>query len=617
MKQLKSICFWKYFGAIVLILCGTSASYASSNKEDSLLQLLEYQKDTTRINTLNKLAWYYNNINVNQAEIMASTALDEALKINFTEGVLDSHHRLADYYRKSNQYSKAQEHLFESLKIAEKTNNKTDLLKTYVGLGNVYLNINDNANAIHYYLKAYDLSLETSNQKYMGIICNNLGQVYESTSEYKKAIEYYQRGLSKENPAQLTENYLNLLQNVGSAFYYLDQIDSAFYYNNLAKNNFIKQDNIDGLLGCYINEGVYIEDSGNYLKAIDSYQKGLRLATSSTNLSTIQNFNQNIMLCYGYLGNIDSLNYYFRKTHEINYQLIRLKTDQAIHDISIKYDVEKKEQALLLANQENEKATLSIQLKQRTIYILLAVITIISLIVLVFYILYREKQKLIELQIKSKNDEIEKIIKDQEIKTYKAQLEGIEQERERVAQDLHDRIGGLLATVKLQFENTESMDNETIEKVKSMVNESIQTVRSISHNLSDGRVDKVGLIQSIENLKESFTNSSKVDFELYLENYDHNCPVEKEREIFKIILELLSNTLKHAEASRIVLQLNTLEKNIHLTFEDNGVGFSPTKVKSGLGMRTISNRVDKLNGSWYIDSEKGHGATVVIEIPFS
>jgi signal transduction histidine kinase len=321
------------------------------------------------------------------------------------------------------------------------------------------------------------------------------------------------------------------------------------------------------------------------------------------------------MLCFGYLGIPDSIDHYYYKANSINQKLLKLKTDRAIHDISIKYDVEKKEQALFIAEQENEKAALSNTLKQRTIYILMAVIAIFALVVVIFYILYREKQKLIELEVRSKNDEIEKLIKDQEIKTYQAQLAGIEKERERVAQDLHDRIGGLLATVKLQFEGNDIIDNSVITTVKSLVNESIQTVRSISHDLTDGRVDDLGLIPSIENLKESFTNSSKINFDLYLENYNVKYPVEKEREIFKIILELLSNTLKHANATQIVLQINTIENVVHFTFEDNGIGFNPSKVKKGIGMRSISKRVDQLNGSWYIDSKKGHGSTTIIEIP--
>ena len=609
-----SLKFWCFS---ISLLALSIPTYSSQNKEDSLLNSLQHQKDTSRINTLNQLAWYYNSQNNDKAELMANTALEEATKIQFPQGITDAHRRLADYYRHDNQYAKSQEHLFVALRLVENSGNTIELAKTLIGIGNLYISTDDDDQAKIYYNKALTLVKENGHPKIQAIIYNNLAQVSENKSDYQSAIDYYHKGLSLEDPKEITSNYLNLVNNIASAFYYLNKTDSAFYYLNLAKSLNIKTGNTDDLIGCYLNEGVFIESSGNYNQAIKSYQKGLKLADNNTDLTTIQNINQNIMLCYGYLGNTDSLDHYFKKNYELNQELIHLKTDQAIHDVSIKYDVEKKEQALVLANQENEKAVLSNQLKQRTIYILLAVIAIISLIVVIFYLLYREKQKLIELEVKSKNNEIEKLIKDQEIKTYKAQLEGIEKERQRVAQDLHDRIGGLLATVKLQFENEGAMDDLAIANVKALVNESIKTVRSISHDLTDGRVDDMGLIKSIENLKQSFTNSSKIHFDLYLENYATNCPIEKEREIFKIILELLSNTLKHADASNIVLQINTLENKVHFTFEDNGNGFEPTKVKNGLGMRTISKRVDKLNGSWYIDSKIGHGSTVVIEIPFS
>ncbi len=604
-----------YLGLSVCMTLNPATLYPNTQKEDSLLNILEFQKDTARINTLNKLAWYYNSHHNEKAEVMAISAFEEAEKINYLEGINDAHRRLADYYRQSNQFSKAQEHLIAVLKSEKNANDTVAILKTYVGLGNLYIGIDDNNKAEANYKRALDLTIKMANWKYYAIVCNNLGQVNENLSKFEEAKDFYLKGLSKENPTQLSPNYLNLLQNIGSAHYYLDNIDSAFYYNNKIKEIALKQNNPSLLAGVFQNEGVYLEGNYDYRAAISSYQKAFTYAQKTNDLISIQDLYSNIMLCYGYLGEIDSLDLYYEKSYYINQDNIKAKTDKAIHELSIQYEVEKKEQNLTLALKEQEKMELSNELKQTAIYILLAVIAIIGLLVFIFYILYQEKQKLIQLQVEAKNSEIESLIKDQEISIYSAQIEGVEKERKRIAQDLHDKIGGLLATIKLQFEGADGINDKSIENVKSLVNESIKTVRSISHDISDGRVDEMGLIPAIENLKNTVTDSGKMSFDLFLDNYHNSLSVWKEREIFKLLLELISNTLKHAEANHIVLQINVIDKSIHLTFEDNGIGFDHSKVINGLGMRTISQRVDNLHGSWYIDSKPKHGTTVVIEIP--
>jgi len=585
--------------------------------EDSLLKALEYHKDTSRVNTLNELSWYYIDNDLPKSKLMAQSALEEAIKHNYTDGLLLSHRRLASIYRRTNNFDSAQYHLFEALKIIETLDSPIQLIRIKIGIGNLYSNIGDYNKALSYYNESKEISVTQPNQPYYSMICNNIGLNLEHQNNSKEAIQYYHQGLIYADSVNESSNYTDLLMNLGSAHFYSNNIDSAFYYNNLAKAHYLKNENESGIGDCYLNEGIYYEDSGQPQLAITSYQKGFRYFENSKNLTQQYNFTKYIMLAYGALGNIDSMYHYYYMSEDYGTKLQKAKTDKAIHEISIKYDVEKKEQDLKLVQQENEKIELSNSLKQKTIYILLSVIVIIALIVLVFYNMYREKQKLTEMEVASKNQEIEGLIKDQEIKTYSAQIDGIEKERKRVAQDLHDQIGGILATIKLQFESQDSLNEKSLNHVKSLVNESIRSVRSISHNLSDGRIAEMGLVRSIENLKASLIDSGKMTFDLFLENYNHSCSPNSEREIFKIILELLSNTLKHAHADHIVLQLNVIDQTLHITFEDNGMGFNPEKVEKGLGMRTISQRVDTLLGKWYVDSKVNHGSTTVIEIPIS
>ena len=240
--------------------------------------------------------------------------------------------------------------------------------------------------------------------------------------------------------------------------------------------------------------------------------------------------------------------------------------------------------------------------------------------------LYLQRKKIAKKNEFIAGQKIESLLDEQEIKTYNAMLEGQEEERMRIATDLHDRLGSMLSTIKLLFSSLdEKIDANQKESIKqyetatNLIDDAVVEVRRISHNLGSGMVANFGLVKSIEELCDSVNQSGKIETKVLVYGYKAKVPLRIEVEIYRIVQEIVNNCIKHANASTLTVQLNQIEDILNITVEDNGVGFSyeDKMDDSGMGLANIKRRAEKFGGSLHIDSGKGRGTTSIIEIPLT
>lgn len=214
--------------------------------------------------------------------------------------------------------------------------------------------------------------------------------------------------------------------------------------------------------------------------------------------------------------------------------------------------------------------------------------------------------------------------KDTDKKILNAIIEGEERERERFSRELHDGLGPLLSSIKLYFQwiaKTEDPDKKQFltGKGNHNINEAILSLREISNNLSPQSLNTFGLVLAIQNYVEGLNQLKNIHINLK-SNIEKRFNATIEIALYRIILELINNCLKHAEAKEISLDLhhNEFAQLISLTYKDNGKGFDtetqPVKTK-GRGLLNIQYRVNSLNGKINIKSSPGKGLEVAIEIP--
>lgn len=226
-----------------------------------------------------------------------------------------------------------------------------------------------------------------------------------------------------------------------------------------------------------------------------------------------------------------------------------------------------------------------------------------------------------ELERKIQEKTTELLSKKNEVN--RALIQGEERERKRLAQELHDGLGSLLATLKLNVEslNLESKGLSDFEwkayvGLLEMVDYACKELRDISHNMLPAGIEHFGLDATLKSDISKLNKHKNLQLSLDTFGLKNINNKEIELHVYRIVLELINNVIKHANATKANIQLIMLDKHLSLILEDNGIGFNPEKtIHSGIGIISIKSRVEALSGRMQIDSMKHRGTSITIEIP--
>lgn len=257
--------------------------------------------------------------------------------------------------------------------------------------------------------------------------------------------------------------------------------------------------------------------------------------------------------------------------------------------------------------QSEEAITLKI------IIIGMVVIFLLSLSVIVFFIIYQ--RRLLAQQKKHQKAE-----SDYQKELLKTSIQSQEEERSRIAKELHDDVGAMLTTTKLyigQISSELSPDELSMisEKISGFFDDMIHSVRSISKDLRPVVLEKLGFTEAIDSLVQTVQDSGKIKISFINNTID---PIAKTKELnlYRIIQELITNTLKHAEASKIKIEMKNLNKVLIIIYEDDGKGLNQEQLqyRKGLGLKNIESRLSVLSGSINFLEEKS-GMKVELKIP--
>ena len=242
---------------------------------------------------------------------------------------------------------------------------------------------------------------------------------------------------------------------------------------------------------------------------------------------------------------------------------------------------------------------------------------ILSGSIVLFVVFYQKK--MLQEQFKRKQLEL-----DYQQRMMLASMESEENERRRLAGELHDSIGAMLSTIRVGITTLARQipDPQSVEQPKQLLDETIQSVRKISRDLMPSTLEKFGFAQAVKELCERFHATSQVPIH-YTENGELNS-FDKNRELmlFRVVQELLNNALKHSQAKEINVILTSESENVIVAVEDNGVGFDVEAVRNskdsgrGLGLFNIENRARLLNARIDYDTERTAGSKTTLIVPY-
>lgn len=282
----------------------------------------------------------------------------------------------------------------------------------------------------------------------------------------------------------------------------------------------------------------------------------------------------------------------------INDSLFRLETARQSANYAALYEKEKQDKDIL-------------QLRQKTRFQRIWAGIIIGGILLLSAIGYL----ILNRRALRNRQRAELALYDMQLNNYASVIEAENAERKRIASALHDSIGQLLSAVKMQLSLVEKSE-PNIEKANIALDEAAREVRHISHNLMPASLKELGLIAALRQMARTMSVEGRLD--IIFEHHNYN-PQSGDREIaiYRIIQELVTNSIKHASPDRIQIDVRVEDQTIVIMVADNGKGFDATQLEqtSGIGMKNIAARINLLKGTIHIQSEPGKGSTFTIALP--
>ncbi len=640
---------------LLLILFGFFLSMsvlAQSTNKDSLLKLLPAVKeDTAKVSLLINLAKANKNSDITAAYKYVAEALKLSQTIGYKRGIFFALNNEISLIRIEGKDSLALEKCKNFVSLAEKSRDSFNIAAGYLNLGEVYDSNGDNEKAMFNCFKGTGIAERLNDQGLLQDAYSALQRIYFSRSEFDKAIFYGQKAIGiaqvmgdrsrimtqSYNLAQtynLTKNFdssISLsnrvikmardagnqrvetyaLYNLCSVFLRTGKINDALTYGKqcLAISQHISDKSIQSTtlaaLGCvYLQLKQYNEAENSLTQALAIREK----TEDKHGIADVQNILANVYYAMGQPQKAYTME---KASEDFSDSYNQSILAQQSSELEKKYETEKKETQIQLQQ---------LKLRQKNILNYLFAASTITLLVisLLTYINYKNKQKLQQLKI----DELEK---EKQLTATEAVLKGEEQERTRLAKDLHDGLGGMLSGVKYSLSNMKenlimTPDNaQAFERSIDMLDSSISEMRRVAHNMMPEILVKYGLDVSLKEFcneidRSGVVHTSYQSISMDKAMIDQTTAVT----IYRIVQELVNNAIKYAEGKNVLVQahLSVPEKLLTVTVEDDGKGFDITTLKqsSGIGWNNIQNRIEFLKGKVDVNSGPGKGTSVLIEI---
>jgi hypothetical protein len=514
-----------------------------------------------------------------------------------------------EYYLRAKQYY---QRVADTIKI-----NEIDLL-----IGQRYAKAGLYLEAINIYQRLLDYYSIRKDSFYMAHTNYLLSKVSLLRADNEKALEYINRAILISNLAKDSTSLINYSIEKITCYQKLNELDSALIIAFDAFNLSSQIDNTE-----FKSKSLY--HIGNINNKKYDHERAIKYALISESLADNTAYNENrkniyytLSESYKAIDNYSKAYEYLQKYTSLNDSILDREIVESLNNLAVKHHSEENKKKNQLLEIEKKYAEQKNKQQRTALYILMAGVALLSLLLYYFIRFYTQKirnEKIITDQNEKISDQkIKELEDDIKISSMQSMIEGQEKERERIAKDLHDSLGGMISSIKLQFENAKAkfgLKNKELETTSDLLDTAVEEVRNISRNLQPSALARLGLIAAIKDLINRFKGEAYPD--IYFQYYNMPDKIDNliSLSIYRIIQELLNNTLKHAQASEILIQLTKEEDELIIHYEDDGKGFDLEKQNRGLGLENIKSRINYLKASVSFDAKEGEGTSVLIHVP--
>lgn len=592
---------------LLLLFWGCSSKNESNLRESS--QTLE------ELDSINGIAFKLLDINLDSCMELSKRNIIACEQNAYDSGLAVALAIQGCAYTAQSFYDSAIKIQRRALDLRKSSNDLLSVGKSYNNISDVYRGMGDHQTALRFADSAYQIFDSLGSYSLMSGAASNKAIDYIMMDQVDSAEYWFQVDMRLAKVSGNRTRLWNSYYNYGIFLNSNGNLDSSLRYI-LQAIQIVREDSLFAAIpGMYMSHGQRIKDEYPQ-QALALYDTALTLAKEhgltsleekvlGSRISLLKELNvkvDSIIPIY------DSLVDKIRDNHNQG----RTKD---FADFEVKYKTAEKEVKLreTKADLQHQKVTKRWLMASFVLVVLVLTLLMLSTV---------QKRKLAVRDRELSEKRIDALIKNQEMKKIDDLLEFQEKERGRIASDLHDRLGSILSAVKLNFSSMEEKLNRQETKsdnqykvVKELIDNAATEVRRIAHDMASGVLAKFGLVHAVYDLKKVLEASGKIKIDVFEHGMDERLSSNTEISLYRIIQELVSNTLKHAKATTIDIHFTRTDDVLTVIVEDDGSGFvKPDKPKKGIGLRNIDKRVSELNGNFTIDSNPKSGTTAIIEI---
>lgn len=551
----------------------------------------------------------------------------KSLKVE--KGLAACYNILGTGYKNLGEYPKSMDSFVECLNYAKQTENRVQEANAYQNIATLYLLQNEYKKSAENLDRAANLYRELGDDDGVLTTLFNFANILKEEGKFDQARKHYQTVLGyrerEGNKAVIAYVNINLSQML------VEEGRCAEAVISLEKTLILlKELQFNSDIAIVLNDlGLCESKLGHTQKAINYFQQALEIGEEHSLLMYNSNIYKNLSQLYQDEGDYKNALKFYEKSITTIEEQNSLDKEKYVANIQERYETQLKETRIKLLEKEQklseaelQKAELTVKRQRivRNTFIAGFVLILLTLIVLRFFYVQRLRaQKELSLQQEENaKQQINQMIKDHKLSVIERYQEGQDEERSRLAREIHDGIGSDLAGIKIAFEHyaEQHEEKQQSKRIASAINNACIDVRGLSHQLHPLPFSKIGFTSFLHDFINQISEKSTVEIKAFFfpeEDID-SLPEALLADTYRIVQELVNNILKHAAATQAEVQLTKHEDHLNMVINDNGKGFQKNK-KQGIGLRNIKERLHKMQGTLDIDSASANGTSIMIDIP--
>jgi two-component system, NarL family, sensor kinase len=580
----------------------------------ALEKITDVQKLTLRLQVLNFIGISYNiQSTYDQALEYFHQAAAEALHGGQMQQMSNSYNNIAVVHSKLGNYKDALEYYMRSLDGYELDGRMEASAVVFTNMGKIYSQIDNRSRAIENFDRAIEIFYQLNDSIRLASVFSGKSSLYLKASQPDSAMYFAQKAYSycyHEKDLYVLSSILDIKARI---YLHNEDYDNAYNYFSQAFDAAQEIGFFSGMVSILNGKAELFMETRNFPKAIELANSSLQTAEKIMNNKLIYEAHELLSRIY-VLINDRSKAY----DHFITYY--QLKSEQISQDrLHQVYNIELERAAQVSMREIAMREQLLMRKNTTIILISLAFALVLTILALVYYIHNnRQRQK----QKRLKDEELLRLTEERARASLQAEIS----ERRRLGLELHDGVSPLLSLARMNItallekkDISPDRKNELLGHTVDTLDQLLEEMKGIAQNMSSAVLFEKGFEEAIGDLVEKINHAKGCLASVDISGVNGNLETYVEHTLYRAVQEAVNNIINHAQASRIHIQVTGNHEDLTIMIEDNGKGFNEKEIQSrqGMGLKSITSRIQGLKGEFFIDSVIGRGTILTMIIPLN